>query len=168
MPITWMMARISSRLTPLVVASLPWVSDSCTLPSATICAAFFEKRLTGWFNFIRQGETITNRSTDWGAFTLNGLRARDVLTARTDASPTNAGFNWMSAQEMSISGHKPRPVRLSYASGPGREFHGPREVTNDLTLRTADVMRLVRMDKDFHDQAATKAAAVRPLTWVCT
>ena len=174
-----------------------------------VCAAFFEQRLMDILSFARRGEkvTITNRSTDWGAFTLNGPRARDILSACTGADLTNAGFKWLTAWEINVGGHLLWAFRMSYAGELGWEFHGPRdaipgafravkaagkahgltnygsfamnamrmekgfkgagELTNEVTLPEADVMRFVRMDKDFRGKAATEAALARPLRWLC-
>ena len=174
-----------------------------------VCAAFFEQRLMDYLTFAREAEsiTITNRSSDWGAFTLNGPRARDILSACTDADLTNAGFKWMSAQEITVAGQNLWAFRMSYAGELGWEFHGPRdairdaflavkaagrahglsnygsfamnamrmekgfrgagELTNEVTLPEADVMRFVRMDKAFRGKAATEAALAQP-RWVCT
>lgn len=174
-----------------------------------VCAAFFEQRLMDILSFARRGEkvTITNRSTDWGAFTLNGPRARDILSACTGADLTNAGFKWLTAREINVGGHLLWAFRMSYAGELGWEFHGPRdaipgafravkaagkahgltnygsfamnamrmekgfkgagELTNEVTLPEADVMRFVRMDKDFRGKAATEAALARPLRWLC-
>ncbi len=174
-----------------------------------VCAAFFEQRLVDCLTFARAGEnvTITNRSTDWGALALNGPKARDILGACTGADLTNAGFKWMTAQEIAVGGHKLWAFRMSYAGELGWEFHGERaailgafralkaagkphgmvnygsfamnamrmekgfkgagELTNEVTLPEADVMRFVRLDKAFRGKAATEAAASKPLRWVC-
>lgn len=48
-----------------------------------------------------------------------------------------------------------------------KAFKGAAELTNEVTLPKADVMRFVRLDKEFRGKAATVAAAGRPLRWVC-
>ncbi|MDI3337920.1 FAD-dependent oxidoreductase [Defluviimonas aestuarii] len=48
-----------------------------------------------------------------------------------------------------------------------KAFKGAGELTNEVTLPEADVMRFVRMDKAFRGKAATEAAAASPLRWVC-
>jgi dimethylglycine dehydrogenase len=174
-----------------------------------VCAAFFEQRLFDYLTFARGREsvTITNRSSDWGAFALNGPRARDILSGCTDADLTNAAFKWMTAQEITVAGHKLWAFRMSYAGELGWEFHGPSdailtafraiktsgtpdglvnygsfamnamrmekgfkgagELTNEVTLPEADVMRFVKMDKGFRGKQATEAALAKPLRWVC-
>jgi dimethylglycine dehydrogenase len=174
-----------------------------------VCAAFFEQRLMDYLRYARQGETITitNCSTEWGAFTLNGPRARDILSACTDADLSNAGFKWMTAREITVGGHPLWAFRMSYAGELGWEFHGPRdailaafravkaagkthhlanygsfamnamrmekgfkgagELTNEMTLPEADVMRFVRMDKPFRGKTATEAALAKPLRRIC-
>ncbi|MDW4550196.1 FAD-dependent oxidoreductase [Defluviimonas sp. D31] len=174
-----------------------------------VCAAFFEQRLVDYLTFARKSEnvTITNRSTGWGALALNGPKARDILGACTGAELSNAGFKWMTAQEIAVGGHRLWAFRMSYAGELGWEFHGDRaailgafralkaagkahgmvnygsfamnamrmekgfkgagELTNEVTLPEADVMRFVRLDKEFRGKAATEAAAAKPLRWVC-
>lgn len=48
-------------------------------------------------------------------------------------------------------------------------FKGAHELTNEVTLPEADVMRFVKVDKEpgFIGQAATKAAVEKPLRWIC-
>jgi len=46
-------------------------------------------------------------------------------------------------------------------------FKGAGELTNEVTLAEADVMRFVKMDKDFVGREATRAGADGPLRWVC-
>ncbi len=46
-------------------------------------------------------------------------------------------------------------------------FKGAGELTNEVTLPEADVMRFVKLDKAFRGKAATEAALARPLKWVC-
>ncbi len=47
-------------------------------------------------------------------------------------------------------------------------FKGAGELTNEVNLPEADVMRFVKLDKDdFIGKAATQAAAQAPLRWVC-
>ena len=67
-----------------------------------VCAAFFEQRLLDHLNHQRAEEdvTITALSSDWSALSLNGPKSRDVLAACTDADLSNAGFRWLSAQEI--------------------------------------------------------------------
>ncbi|MCV2870688.1 FAD-dependent oxidoreductase [Defluviimonas sp. WL0050] len=48
-----------------------------------------------------------------------------------------------------------------------KAFKGAGELTNEVTLPEADVMRFVRLDKAFRGKAATEAAAAKPLRWVC-
>ncbi len=47
-------------------------------------------------------------------------------------------------------------------------FKGAGELTNEVTLPEADVMRFVKLDKpDFVGKAATEAALEKPLQWIC-
>ena len=47
-------------------------------------------------------------------------------------------------------------------------FKGAAELTNEVTLPEADVMRFVKMDKDFHGKSATQASINSDLPWICS
>ena len=176
-----------------------------------VCAAFFEQRLLDHLNHFHDAGNfeIIKRSDDWAALTLNGPKAREVLAECTDASLDNASFRWMSAQKISIAGHKVWAFRMSYAGELGWEFHIPKEsalavydalwaageshgivdygsfamnvmrmekgfkgageLTNEVTLPEADVMRFVKMDKgEFVGKAATETSLKsNRLPWIC-
>ena len=172
-----------------------------------VCAAFFEQRLVDHLTQHNAGEdvTISTLSTDWSALSLNGPRARDVLGACTDADLSNAGFRWLSAQQITVAGHNIWAFRMSYAGELGWEFHMPSsacldvynalwaageahgiadygsfamnvlrmekgfkgagELTNEVTLAEADVMRFARTDKDYLGKDKTLNADSLP--WIC-
>lgn len=176
-----------------------------------VCAAFFEQRLLDHLNQHLSGETlqIVKHSDEWAALSINGPRARDILSQCTDAALDNANFRWMSAQEIKIAGHKVWAFRMSYAGELGWEFHIPHEstlavydalteagevhgmvdygsfamnimrmekgfkgageLTNEVTLPEADVMRFVKMDKDefVGKEATQKALQSNRQPWVC-
>ena len=46
-------------------------------------------------------------------------------------------------------------------------FKGAGELTNEVTLPEADVMRFVKLDKDFLGKAETEASLDAPLPWIC-
>jgi len=171
-----------------------------------VCAAFFEQRLLDHLNHHRVDEdvTITALSSDWSAMSLNGPKARDVLAACTDADLSNAGFRWLSAQEISVAGHEVWAFRMSYAGELGWEFHMPNaacldvytalwaageihgiadygsfamnamrmekgfkgagELTNEVTLAEADVLRFARTDKEYLGRDKTLSTDLR---WIC-
>ncbi|WP_323769571.1 FAD-dependent oxidoreductase [Antarctobacter sp.] len=171
-----------------------------------VCAAFFEQRLLDHLDQNRAGEkaTITALSSDWSALSLNGPMARDVLAACTDADLSNAGFRWLSAQQITVAGHDIWAFRMSYAGELGWEFHMPAadcldvynalwaagkahgiadygsfamnvmrmekgfkgagELTNEVTLAEADVLRFARTDKDYLGRDKTLNT---DLPWVC-
>ena len=171
-----------------------------------VCAAFFEQRLLDHLNQNRSGEDakITALSSDWSALSLNGPRARDVLGQCTNADLSNAGFRWLSAQEIMVAGHSIWAFRMSYAGELGWEFHMPSvacldvynalwaageahgvvdygsfamnvmrmekgfkgagELTNEVTLAEADVLRFARSDKDYLGRDKTLNT---DLPWVC-
>ncbi|WP_439142334.1 glycine cleavage T C-terminal barrel domain-containing protein, partial [Pseudooctadecabacter sp.] len=171
-----------------------------------VCAAFFEQRLLDHLAQHRVDEdvTITALSSDWSALSLNGPKARDVLAACTDADLSNAGFRWLSAQKITVAGHKIWAFRMSYAGELGWEFHMPQtacldvynalwtageacgiadygsfamnvmrmekgfkgagELTNEVTLAEADVLRFARTDKDYLGRDQTLNT---DLPWIC-
>ncbi|MEM6307757.1 MAG: glycine cleavage T C-terminal barrel domain-containing protein, partial [Pseudomonadota bacterium] len=99
-----------------------------------VCAAFFEQRLLDHLNFNTDGAdvTVTALSAEWSALALNGPRSRDVLGACTDADLSNAAFRWLSAQEMTVAGHKIWALRVSYAGELGWELHMPNDACLDV------------------------------------
>ncbi len=94
-----------------------------------VCAAFFEQRLIDHLETFRgkANVTVTNRSNDWAALSLNGPKARDILAQCTQAPLDNASFRWLSAQDIEISGVRLWAFRMSYAGELGWEFHIPRD-----------------------------------------
>lgn len=171
-----------------------------------VCAAFFEQRLLDHLARHRGAEdvVITALSDSWGALSLNGPRARDVLRACTEARLDNAAFRWLSAQEIGVAGHKLWALRMSYAGELGWELHmpfaamqdvygalwqageahgiadygsfamnvmrmekgfkGAGELTNEVTLAEADVVRFARTDKAYLGRDETMNT---DLPWVC-
>ncbi|QFT99909.1 4-methylaminobutanoate oxidase (formaldehyde-forming) (plasmid) [Roseovarius sp. THAF8] len=178
-----------------------------------VCAAFFEQRLLDHIDQNRAGEDaeVILRSNDWAALTLNGPASRKVLAQCTDADLSNAGFRWLTAQQINLAGAPVWAFRMSYAGELGWELHMPREhalavydalwtagkahgiadygsfamnalrmekafkgageLTNEVTLPEADVMRFARLDKDYLGADATRASAEQAkqgnLPWVC-
>ncbi|MDJ0992470.1 MAG: FAD-dependent oxidoreductase [Dinoroseobacter sp.] len=156
-----------------------------------VCAAFFEQRLLDHLAKHRDGEdvTVTALSDSWSALALNGPCARDFLAACTAAPLDNASFRWLSAQQITLAGHKVWAFRMSYAGELGWEIHmpdaalqdvyealwsagqpyglvnygsfamnvmrmekgfkGAGELTNEVTLAEADVLRFARADKEY-------------------
>jgi dimethylglycine dehydrogenase len=171
-----------------------------------VCAAFFEQRLLDHLHHQRNGEdvTIAALSSSWGALSLNGPKSRDVLAACTSAALDNAAFRWLSAQEITLAGHKIWAFRMSYAGELGWELHMPMvamvdvytalwaagkrhgiadygsfamnvlrmekgfkgagELTNEVTLAEADVLRFARTDKDYLGRDKTLNT---DMAWVC-
>ena len=93
-----------------------------------VCAAFFEQRLLDHLNQNRAGEEVAIKtlSTDWAALALNGPKSRTVLAACTNADLSNAGFKWLTAQQIEVAGHRLWAFRMSYAGELGWELHIPR------------------------------------------
>lgn len=178
-----------------------------------VCAAFFEQRLLDHINHNRSDEDATVRalSAEWSALSLNGPKSRDVLAQCTDADLSNAGFRWLSAQEINIAGHQVWAFRMSYAGELGWEFHmpdaacvdvytalwaagephgivnygsfamnsmrmekafpGAGELTNEVTLPEANVMRFVKTDKEYLGVDKTRESLAEmeagKASWIC-
>ena len=66
---------------------------------------------------------IRNVTMDRGVLVLSGPRARELLAGLTKADLSNAGFRWLSGQEIEIAGHKVRALRVSYVGELGWELH---------------------------------------------
>ena len=171
-----------------------------------VCAAFFEQRLLDHLAQQRDVEDvkISALSSDWSALSLNGPKSRNVLAHCTDADLSNAGFRWLSAQQIKVAGHNIWAFRMSYAGELGWEFHMPNaacldvytalwaagepyqirnygsfamnvmrmekgfkgagELTNEVTLAEADVLRFARTDKDYLGRDKTLNS---DLPWIC-
>lgn len=171
-----------------------------------VCAAFFEQRLLDHIEQHRAGAhiNVTPLSSRWSALSLNGPKARDVLSACTGSNLGNAHFRWLSAQEIHIAGHTVWALRMSYAGELGWEIHMPNEacldvydtlwtagqshdiadygsfamnamrmekgfkgaseLTNEVTLTEADVLRFARTDKEYLGRDETLNT---DMPWVC-
>ena len=171
-----------------------------------VCAAFFEQRLLDHLAKENMGEdvTVTALSEAWSALALNGPWARDVLRGCTDADLSNAGFRWLSANQVQIAGHDVLALRMSYAGELGWELHMPNdacldvynalwragephgiadygsfamnamrmekgfkgagELTNEVTMAEADILRFARRDKTF---LGCDKTFNEDLPWVC-
>ncbi|MEX0284982.1 MAG: FAD-dependent oxidoreductase [Paracoccaceae bacterium] len=185
-----------------------------------VCAAFFEQRLLDHLAAQRSFAEaalgaqihdeayckVTLRSDDWAALSLNGPRAREVLGACTSADLSNAGFRWLTAQEIEVAGHTLWAFRMSYAGELGWELHIPRdralavydalwaagephriadygsfamnalrmekgfkgagELTNEVTLPEADVLRFARSEFEYLGKDESLKNTDN-LPWVC-
>ncbi len=171
-----------------------------------VCAAFFEQRLLDHLDHQKGAEKVevAALSADWSALAINGPHARDVLAACTKANLSNAAFRWLSAQAITVAGHRIWALRVSYAGELGWELHMPNaacldvytaiwaagepygiadygsfamnamrmekgfkgagELTNEVTLAEADVLRFARRDKTFLGSDRTFND---DLPWVC-
>lgn len=172
-----------------------------------VCAAFFEQRLLDHLsaNCTDEDVEIIARSDRWAALTLNGPRARDVLSQCTDTSLNNADFPWLTAKKIRVGKWNIWAMRLSYAGELGWEFHGVKgaisdlydalwaagepygiadygsfamnamrmekgfkgagELTNEVTLAEADVLRFARQDKTF--LGSDKTFNTDDMPWIC-
>lgn len=123
------------------------------------CATFFEQRLIDHLIAHRDGADVRVDvlSTDWSALAINTPHAREVLAACTYAEMSNASFRWLTAQEITVAGHKLWACRMSYAE----------ELTNEVTLPEAGVMRFVKLDKDYLGKEQTVTSFEGALPWIC-
>jgi len=62
---------------------------------------------------------------DWGTLSLMGPRARDILSAVTDADMSNAAHPFGHCREITIAGHRVRALRVTYVGELGWELHLP-------------------------------------------
>ncbi len=171
-----------------------------------VCAAFFEQRLLDHLTQQCDCEdvTVSALSATWSALALNGPKSRKVLGECTDADLSNAGFRWLSAQEITLAGYTVWAFRMSYAGELGWELHMPNaacldvynalwdageahgtadygsfamnvmrmekgfkgasELTNEVTLAEADVLRFARSDKGY---LGSDRSPNETLPWVC-
>ncbi|OWK19483.1 hypothetical protein AJ88_42210 [Mesorhizobium amorphae CCBAU 01583] len=67
--------------------------------------------------------TFSDVTEDFGTLSLMGPRARDVLSAVTDADVSNAAFPFGHAREFAIAGHTIRALRVTYVGELGWELH---------------------------------------------
>lgn len=71
------------------------------------------------------GVTIANVSDDFGMLVVAGPKAREILAPLTEADFSNAGFRWLSGQEITIAGVPVRALRVNYVGELGWELHAP-------------------------------------------
>ena len=174
------------------------------------CAAFFEQRLLDYLASFKDDYNvdIINRSSQWGALTINGPKSRDILSSCTNQPLSNADFPWLRAKTINVAGHDVLALKMSYAGELGWEFHaeqhaikalydalwqagqpfnitnygsfamnamrlekmfkGASELTNEVNLVEADVMRFVKLDKpSFVGKDATVLATQSNSKWQC-
>jgi 4-methylaminobutanoate oxidase (formaldehyde-forming) len=68
----------------------------------------------------------------FGTLSLMGPRARDVLSAVTDADVSNAAFPFGHVREIGIAGHIVRALRVTYVGELGWELHVPIAATGEV------------------------------------
>ncbi|WP_421580132.1 GcvT family protein [Shinella sp. M31] len=82
----------------------------------------------GWIeDHIPEGLDVTLRDVteDFGTLSLMGPKARDVLSAVTDADVSNAAFPFGHVRQIAIAGHTVRALRVTYVGELGWELHVP-------------------------------------------
>src|SRR5690606_7758181 len=82
----------------------------------------------GWIRDHISGDldvTLTDVTEDFGTLSLMGPRARDVLSAVTEADVSNSAFPFGHVREIHIAGHKVRALRITYVGELGWELHMP-------------------------------------------
>lgn len=79
-----------------------------------------------------EGVQVANRTDDLGMLLVAGPKARDVLAPLTGADLTNAGFGWLTGQEIEIAGIPVRALRVTYVGELGWELHAPMDRLTDL------------------------------------
>ncbi|ESY12851.1 MULTISPECIES: FAD-dependent oxidoreductase [unclassified Mesorhizobium] len=76
--------------------------------------------------------TLKDVTEDFGTLSLMGPRARDVLSAVTDADVSNAAFPFGHVSEIAIAGHTVRALRVTYVGELGWELHVPIAATGEI------------------------------------
>ncbi|TIP37882.1 MAG: aminomethyl transferase family protein, partial [Mesorhizobium sp.] len=69
---------------------------------------------------------------EFGTLSLMGPRARNVLSAVTDADVSNAAFPFGHAREIQIAGHSVKALRVTYVGELGWELHVPIAATGEV------------------------------------
>ncbi len=75
---------------------------------------------------------LTDVTERFGTLSLMGPRARDVLSALTDADVSNAAFPFGHVRQIGIAGHAVRALRITYVGELGWELHAPIDATGDV------------------------------------
>ncbi|TIP36306.1 MAG: FAD-dependent oxidoreductase, partial [Mesorhizobium sp.] len=75
---------------------------------------------------------LTDVTEEYGTLSLMGPRARDVLSAVTDADVSNAAFPFGHAREIAIAGHTVKALRVTYVGELGWELHVPIAATGEV------------------------------------
>ena len=73
------------------------------------------------------GVHVQEVSPRYGTLVLAGPRARDVLSAVTEADLSNAAFPWLSARQIEIGSAHVLAMRVTYVGELGWELHAPME-----------------------------------------
>jgi dimethylglycine dehydrogenase len=91
-----------------------------------LSAAGAEQRDLDWLEQARlpdEAVQIANVTGERGVLILSGPRSREVLSRLTDADLSNAGFRWLSGQEITVAGIPLLALRVSYVGELGWELH---------------------------------------------
>jgi 4-methylaminobutanoate oxidase (formaldehyde-forming) len=85
----------------------------------------------GWIaDHLPQGDVRIDDVTEgWGTLSLMGPRAREVLSAVTEADVSNAAFPFGHVREIDIAGARTRALRVTYVGELGWELHVPIDAT---------------------------------------
>ena len=77
----------------------------------------------------RGGEKVSveNVTEKRGVLVVAGPKSRDLLQGLTHADLSNAGFRWLTAQEIDVAGVPVRAMRVNYVGELGWELHAPCE-----------------------------------------
>ena len=76
--------------------------------------------------------SLTDVTEDWGTLSLMGPRARDILSAVTEADVSNAACPFGHVREIPIAGAGVRALRVSYVGELGWELHVPLAATGEV------------------------------------
>lgn len=82
------------------------------------------------YDFLRKkvaggGVTVENQTLAHGVLVLAGPRARDILSAVTDADLSNEAFPWLTTRQIEIGMAPVRAMRVNFVGDLGWELHHP-------------------------------------------
>ena len=101
-----------------------------------ITGAPSERRVWDWMTIhagVPMDEVeLVNRTDAIGILVLAGPKAREVLSACTEADLSNDSFRWMQARQIEVAGVAVTALRLSFTGELAWELHAPNDSLGDL------------------------------------
>ncbi len=107
--------------------------------------------------------TIANHSCWAMRMSYAGELGWEIHTERQHLLPVYTAL-WNAGQQHGIGNYGSFAMNIMRME---KMFKGASELTNEVTLPEADVMRFVKLDKAFTGDEATRRSLEKPLPWVC-